>query len=370
MSNDPDALLDSIDNAMLSPLVQRVPDNEVIEVTDWKCQRLRPSGGGATEGVFRLGGDASVNGEVIRWSLILKVIQPRPDRDDPSGWAYWKRELLAYQSGLLADLPGGLAVPRCLGVVRQPEGRHWLWLEEVSDAFDHRWPFEHHNVAAHPFGCFNGAYLGGRPMPPYPWVTRGDVHQSFGKTAPAMERLRSPLDHPLLSRNNPPDVAQGILRLWDQREVMAETMDRLPKVLCHGGAGKVNLFARRKTGGGYETVAIDWAYMRIGEIGEDMIGLALGPLYRRQFDMDQGIKLESMVFEGYLKGLREAGWKGDRQMLRLGYLVGAALFLGLVVTRMETEVLLDESRLLGQRSTWDTLLRSRRIGERSSYDYC
>jgi hypothetical protein len=110
--------------------------------------------------------------------------------------------------------------------------------------------------------------------------------------------------------------------------------------------------------------------MRIGEIGEDMIGLALGPLYRRQFDMDQGIKLESMVFEGYLKGLREAGWKGDRQMLRLGYLVGAALFLGLVVTRMETEVLLDESRLLGQRSTWDTLLRSRRIGERSSYDYC
>jgi len=44
----------------------------------------------------------------------------------------WNREVLTYESGLLAALPAGLVAPRCFDV-REHAGLVWLWLEEVVD---------------------------------------------------------------------------------------------------------------------------------------------------------------------------------------------------------------------------------------------
>ncbi|HEX8919379.1 MAG TPA: hypothetical protein VF898_12805 [Chloroflexota bacterium] len=35
--------------------------------------------------------------------------------------------------------------------------------------------------------------------------------------------------------------------------------------------------------------------------------------------------MERPIFEGYLRGLREAGWRGDRRLVRFGYAASAAL---------------------------------------------
>ena len=292
--------LQSIDAATLTPLVRQALGSETVEITDWVCEPNR--GGMSTASVYRFAGRGHDGTMDVPWSLILKVIRPTPEDSDSYDW---RREALAYRSGLLADLPGGLVAPRCFGISEQPGGDHWLWLEEVNDAFDHRWTLEHYAMAARHCGQFNGAYLAGRPMPPYPWVTRSDVRQFYATIAPAMERLQNLMSHPLLARAFPPDVAQGILRLWSQRKVLAETLGHLPKILCHGDAGKGNLFLRCRMDGGYETVAIDWAGMHVSEIGADMVILALGPLYTRGFEMGQAAELESMVFEGYLQGLRD-----------------------------------------------------------------
>ena len=52
----------------------------------------------------------------------------------------WNRELLAYLSGLLDDLPGDLAAPRYLGGAEHAGRVTWLWLEEVSDDRGRAWP--------------------------------------------------------------------------------------------------------------------------------------------------------------------------------------------------------------------------------------
>ena len=104
----------------LIPLVQRVLNFASVDVTRWNTQRVH---GGSFGVVFRVAGEARLKHETSAWSLILKVVRLGEDdpidRSAPSNVRYWKREPLAYESGSLADLPGGLVAPRCYGVVEQ-----------------------------------------------------------------------------------------------------------------------------------------------------------------------------------------------------------------------------------------------------------
>ena len=52
--------------------------------------------------LFRWTGRAKVDGDELEWSLILKAWRREPKTDGPDHWNYWKREFLAYTSGLLA----------------------------------------------------------------------------------------------------------------------------------------------------------------------------------------------------------------------------------------------------------------------------
>jgi hypothetical protein len=143
------AELPTIDQAALTPVLRRALDSETVQVVDWDCQPLQ-AGVGLASSVFRVSGQARDQGDTIPWSLILKVVRLLPHADDPGNVIYyWKREVLAYQTGLLDDLPGGLAAPACYGVVEQPGQGAWLWLEDVADACGPRWPLEQYGVAAH-----------------------------------------------------------------------------------------------------------------------------------------------------------------------------------------------------------------------------
>ena len=81
-------------------------------VTAWQGEALSGGYGAASGGVYRFRGYARYGegGPPRPWSLVLKVARSSPRASGaPAAWGYWKREALAYRSGLLADLPGGLA---------------------------------------------------------------------------------------------------------------------------------------------------------------------------------------------------------------------------------------------------------------------
>lgn len=44
--------------------------------------------------------------------------------------------------------------------------------------------------------------------------------------------------------------------------------------------------------------------------------------------MNQMRRLDNLVFEGYLTGLRDVGWQGNPQLVRFGYTATLALYKG------------------------------------------
>jgi hypothetical protein len=323
------AQLKAVDQATLTPLVRQALDSESAVVMDWQ---VAPIAGGARHTLYRFTGSAQAQGKIVPWSLVLKVVPASTSDDEPSAWCYWKRELLAYQSGLLADLPGGLAAPRCFGVVELPDGDNWLWLEEAKDAAAGRWPRGRFTTVARHLGSFSAVYLTGRPLPTYPWLSQGWFRGKVASAASAIAELPRLVDHPLLRPAFPGDTAARVLQLWDERDVLCTAIERLPQTLCHLDAFPRNLFVRNTGGGEVQIVAIDWEFAGVSALGAELASLVGGSLLFDEADLAGADDLEAAVFASYLEGLREAGWRGDQQLVRLGYTLALTLhhvFLGL-----------------------------------------
>jgi hypothetical protein len=317
--------LTGLDTAMLEPMVRDLLDEPAAVVTgEWSCL---PLGGGGGEGIglYRVSGSARAGDTSHPWALVCKVCAA--DGTDPRAWDYPAREELAYGSGLLEDLPGGLAVPRCLGVETQPDGTSWLWLEAVDEAHPAPWPLERYALVARHLGRFNGAYLAEVPLPDQPWLSQGwlrDFVEPSGPYVTELERLAGPGGPPVLEQLYPPPVITDLRHLWDERESFLTALDQLPRTLCHHDAFRRNLLGRAGPGG-EELVALDWAYVGHGAVGEELVSLVLGSL---AFFEAVGIaprELDAACFAGYVVGLREADWAGDERLVRLGFTAAAAL---------------------------------------------
>jgi hypothetical protein len=102
-------------------------------------------------------------------------------------------------------------------------------------------------------------------------------------------------------------------------------LERLPRSLCHHDAFRRNLFARQGQDGRAETVAIDWDKLGTGWIGKEIVALFATSLIFFEIDLDRIAELDALIFNGYLDGLRDAGWRGDPRWARFGYAATAAL---------------------------------------------
>ena len=264
--------LQAIDRETLNPLVRKALDSETVAVTDWHYHQIY--GGSFGDSVlYRWAGNAHdpdsgpSSRESFPWSIILKIVSRRAELDSGT------REAQAYQSGLLADLPGGMAAPRCFAVEERAGHELWMWLEEVTDHIGHPWPLSRYRLAARHLGRFNGAYLAGRPLPADSWLSRGFLRAWITRRATSAAKLPGIREHPLVRRAFPPAVAEGVLHLWRDMDTMLDALDQLPQTLCHLDANPANLFARRGTDGREQTVAIDWSCVGFAPLGAEIVGL-------------------------------------------------------------------------------------------------
>jgi hypothetical protein len=176
-------------------------------------------------------------------------------------------------------------------------------------------------------GRFNGAYLEGLPLPSHPWLAGGWLRSWLALPAAGMmARIEQSgaWDHPLVRRVFPRSTAGRVRRLWEERETLLTALERLPQVLCHRDAFRANLFIRSQGDHTDGVVAVDWAFAGRGPVGEEIAPLiAMQPAGSQERFTPW--ELEEPVFDAYLQGLEDAGWRGDPLLVRFGYAASAAL---------------------------------------------
>jgi hypothetical protein len=287
-----------------------------------------------TAGVFRVRGAGVRAGRRARWSAILKVVQAPRGRSgsDPSHWNYWKREALAYGSGLLASLPKGLSAPRCLAVEEPAPRAAWVWMEDLGSLASTRagrpWSIARTRLAARHLGELNGAYLTGRAaIPTEPWIARGFLAGAVAdwkRHIGSLGRADGLWSHPRARSALPRSAREDVLRIYRETGPLLEALARLPQTLGHFDANRANLFSRRREGR-VETAAIDWAFLGTGAVGEEIGQLVSANLIWQYTPAKDALRLLNAALSGYLEGLREAGYQGPESAVRLGCLGAAVL---------------------------------------------
>ncbi|MGH2369826.1 MAG: hypothetical protein ACRDI2_16720, partial [Chloroflexota bacterium] len=339
------------DRDTLLAVARQVAGTPSAALGEWQ---ITPIGGSATHvNAWRVSGSLLDGPRRRAFSVVLKRRDGAPETDT---------EAQAYQSGLLDRLraqPFGLIAPRCFGVGQPSAGVVWLWLEDVSEPPGARWSIERYGLASYHLGRFNGAHpddevrefledpARAQQVPAYPWLGRGFLPDWLGfleaegigdAIVGVRPEDRRAWEHPLVRRAFSPPTCERLRWVWHERDRLLAALNRLPRTLAHGDAHRRNLLTRAAPAAplapnalsGDLTVGVDWDTIGLAPLGEDA-GHLVSSSQLMDVDPGRARALDRAVFEGYLQGLRDAGWRIDRRtrdLIRFGYALHAPLNMG------------------------------------------
>ena len=316
--------LKATDLETLTAVVRQDQHSPEFKITNWAVEPLSNKGFGGSEGQFRFYGQGrpSAGEAESSWSVILKVQRKHEEELPPSHYFYWKRELLAAQSQWLDRLPGPVKAPRFYRAVEEA-GFAWLWMEHVHDATSQPWTLKEYTFAANQLGEWHADYLTGIPQPNDPWLCKDHLRGWLGQHTP-----EEGWDDPKFSAHFSNETRTRHRELWADLESFLSALNHLPQVFSHFDFQRRNLFIRKAKNQQDELVAIDWALCGKGSIGSDLYHLVGISSLFFDFEQERVRELDAATFAAYLAGLRNAGWTGDVNQVRLGYCIWGAAYSG------------------------------------------
>jgi hypothetical protein len=332
LESDIPSVLRSINDSKMSAVVRKALNREDFRIQGWQARKIDGgSGNPISLGTYRFEGVGNDHDEWLDWSILLKIIQSPANLGydnygegvNHSHWNYWKRELLAYQSGWLDTLPEGIRTPQCYDTVEIPGNIGGIWLEDVNDSFSGNWPLHRFALAARHLGRLNGIYVSHRELPRFPWLSTYRTRQWLN-----MIPWRDfPWDHPLVWHKYPNPGTDNFRSMLQESELFLNKLEQLPKTVCHGDTYPINFVSRRLPRNQDQTIATNWSQVGIEPLGDD-----LGQLVYGTYMALRGYRLSDIsetLFTGYVNGLQDSGCRVDAQLVRFGYAVSAAFRIGL-----------------------------------------
>ena len=326
--------LDSISASYLTEIAKIATEDSGLQVASWTYEPVHGGFGGAIGGtaLYRFSITAT-NGQ--RCSLILKILYQRPNENTRSPY-YWKREYELYKSAILHDMPADSFVPPRVFALEDLVDANWIWMEDIAD-IKGEWSLDDYAKFAERLGRFNGAWLTGLPLPRAEWLSLNWHSAIVPALADTFRQLDQLLENPLAQLTLPMDAKAEIESIWRDRNDFSVAVASLPRTFCHNDAFRRNVLNRKE-----EVVLIDWALAGVGAIGEDLVSLVAVSLYYEGFTQAYADELDQVVFAGYVRGLSQAGWRGDQRLARIGYTCGMTLR-GLAGVKQDINQLADES---------------------------
>ena len=326
--------LSTISTSYLAELARIATGDADIAVSTWDRKPIHGGFGGAIGGTalyrFTL---AIAEGRTI--TLILKVLYQRQNETEQSPY-YWKREYEICRSGLLDDLPDGSFILPRIYRVESYRDACWIWMEDIADEKGD-WSLEDFADIAERLGRFNGSWLTETALPDANWLSSNWHSAIVPALTNTFDQLDQLLENPLARITLPLDAKAEIEAIWRDREIFRRALAELPRTFCHFDAFRRNVLYRDD-----EVFMIDWALAGIGGVGEDLVSMVAVSLYYEGFTQAYANELDEMVFASYVQGLRDAGWRGDQRLARIGYTCGMTLR-GLAGVKQDIGFLADPS---------------------------
>lgn len=259
----------------------------------------------ATGGIWRVRGRAG--------TAVLKVARPPadpplgspgwPTSDTPTHFNYWRREALAYTSGLADSVyaPAGIHAVALLGSGTGPDGSVRLWLAEATGTPGTAWSVERLGRFARDLGRAQARFVD--RVPDLPWLSRDWLAQYLAcraVVAPAEVDWADPR-----AAVWPAPVRATLDRMWRRRDDLLVRACAGPRTLCHLDVWPMNL-----VDDGTGTVLLDWSFVGTGGLGEDPANLIVDAVADGFLDVGLLPRIVPAVTDGYLAGLAEGGWRG------------------------------------------------------------
>ena len=274
-----------------------------------------------TGGVYRVrAGDASLVIKVVRRGVDATPDQLWQAGADESHRNYWKREWLAFDSGLLDSLPGDLRASRTLLTTQARDDECWIWMEDVQGRTGAALQLEDYPAIAHALGTTQGIYASGNaPLPDRPWLSRNWLRGWVETCAQFVDAIRDDdrWHDPRLSSLQP--LRTRVCELWERRADLFAIAEEPPLTVAHWDFWPANLYA------GDDMVAIDWSQVGLSGVTHDLDQLTLDTVWMHVRPDESLEVLEGLILPAYLEGLRQGGFDVSSEQLHRWYAAAAAL---------------------------------------------
>ena len=316
--------LNALDPAFLAEIVRVDQNSPSFEITEWSVKRLSDKGIRNPDGLWLFSGAGNDGQGSRRWSVVLKILERSEQELPPSAPNNWKREVLAIQSGFLESLHGPVKTPRFYRVA-ESLNEVWIWQEYVEDCHPGRWALEDYAFAAYQLGKWNGTTWSMKSFPDHSWFARQHYYSWYTEANPDRD-----FQFWLNQKYIVGETRKRYDRLWSEREIFFQVLDTLPQTFSHLDSQRRNLFIRKGNENQNELILIDWAFSGLGPLGAELYALTGMSAGLLEWPPAALPELDKATFDSYLRGLNEAGWSGDGDIVRLGYVAWLSVWFGVV----------------------------------------
>ncbi|MEV0289828.1 aminoglycoside phosphotransferase family protein [Kribbella sp. NPDC050820] len=254
--------------------------------------------------------------------------------DDPRHWNYWRREVEVYRDDELRKqlAAAGLVLPEA-EVVDLPdeagEPRAVLMMEDIQGTPGTELTLAGHAALARAVGRWQG-----RPPTHRPWTSIGFL-RDYSTTRDVPMDLAdddAAWQQPLVADTWPDRLREGWRHLLAHRNELLELTERLPRARCHLDLWVSNVI-QRPTG---ELALLDWAFMGDGALGEDIGNHIPDAVFDLFWPAERLPELAETCIDNYLEGLREAGWRGEPDLVRLAVMASGVKYAWLLPRLLAT----------------------------------
>jgi hypothetical protein len=324
-TTQPHALRDAVRALLADPFAQ---------VIDFRTTPLAEGAGNPTSaGLWRASGFAHSGTDIIEWSLVVKALTLPPDtrldHDDARFLNYWRREIEAFRSPLLRNLPPGMQTPAYYGDVDLDltDKHALLFMEDLGSIDRTSWDVDAYVFAARAFAAWQRPFVSQVPLPDEWWLSDDVARRWVGITESYFNSLvaRAGSGFPPLAALNLrtcDPAMRPLLRTIYEPESLLVPLDQLPHVLCHNDANIDNLVIRQ-TPSGQELVMFDIQWTGAAGVGTELGQILCHVPMKAEGQTRE--QIEARVIDEYVKELNVDGIVVTREQVEFGYNASAAL---------------------------------------------